>query len=900
MDNLRHKGRLWLFLMAWGLMAPADASAQKATVWAPITLKVKTDKCMYSPGETVAFTLTSSKPDKARVRIRHGMEVVADWELASSKWNWTAPQTDFRGYLADIYTTDNEGNETIHATIGIDVSSTWNKFPRYGFVDTYDDSKRTEQIKSEMQTLNRLHINGVQFYDWHWKHHIPLCGTREEPAVTYKDIANRKVNAQALKDYISVQHGYGMKAMFYNLLYGAQPNSEADGVDYTWGLFSDTRHSVRDYHGLPDGWAGPIYLCDPANTNWQDYLAERNDDVYAAYGFDGFHIDQLGYRGNRYDYNGNRLNLPDGYASFIRAMKARHPDKHLVMNAVGDYGASEIIGTGNVDFAYTEMWDGNRQFSDIEQIARSHFEASNPMPTVFAAYMNYGLQNTQGPFNEPGILLTDATMFAVGGAHIEMGDHMLCSEYFPNSNRQLTGTLMASLTSYYDFLTAYEHLLRGGGAVGPANVSSGRQDVAVNAWPPVMGSVATYARQKGNCKVIQLLNYRQADQLSWRDLNGTMPEPQEITQLPLRIAASDITRVWVASPDNLGGAPQEIAFEKDGDYICCTVPRLKYWTMVVLEQGQRTPMVVGDATWGGWNPENASVMVAEPGLPDVFSYTGHLEADKEFKFITKNGWDGDEYRNANATDPYIYGKGRIRLGGSDDKFKVKESANYTIHCNLADMTVSVEKAAFQQAPISHNMLYLVGDATPGNWTLANATPLTQDHSNPFRFTGYAHLTASGSFKIAVNNHASWGQKFYFRDATDSRKVSEDATGDRQWTVPADDDYTVTVDLEDMTISMVSSTGISAIPAHADSMALVYSPSDRSLLCSLPENCTAAELTVCGFGGTLVKRMRLPIEGGGRQTTASIGELCRGHYVVTLYARTADGTTAHKTLKVAEP
>ena len=57
------------------------------------------------------------------------------------------------------------------------------------------------------------------------------------------------------------------------------------------------------------------------------------------------------------------------------------------------------------------------------------------MNTVFAAYMNYNKADNRGEFNTPGILLTDAVMFALGGSHLELGgDHMLCKEYFPNEN----------------------------------------------------------------------------------------------------------------------------------------------------------------------------------------------------------------------------------------------------------------------------------------------------------------------------------------------------------------------------------------------------------------------------------------------------------------------------------
>lgn len=47
-------------------------------------------------------------------------------------------------------------------------------------------------------------------------------------------------------------------------------------------------------------------------------MAERNDDVYANFAFDGYQIDQLGKRGTLYNYNGTPVNLREGYASLSK------------------------------------------------------------------------------------------------------------------------------------------------------------------------------------------------------------------------------------------------------------------------------------------------------------------------------------------------------------------------------------------------------------------------------------------------------------------------------------------------------------------------------------------------------------------------------------------------------
>lgn len=105
-----------------------------------------------------------------------------------------------------------------------------------------------------MAFLNRCHINGVQFQDWHNKHHWPLGGTREHLDEVYKDIANREVYTEVVKKYISTQHSLGMKSMFYNLCFGALDDAVSDGVKEEWYIFKNTGRMDKDSHDLPSSW----------------------------------------------------------------------------------------------------------------------------------------------------------------------------------------------------------------------------------------------------------------------------------------------------------------------------------------------------------------------------------------------------------------------------------------------------------------------------------------------------------------------------------------------------------------------------------------------------------------------------------------------------------------------
>ena len=555
-------------------------------VQSDITVDLSTDKAIYSPGEEITFT-ASSMPTGAKIRYRYMGETVHEHDAAGTQWTWTAPSGDGRGYMVEVYRERDAKTDLIVGTIGVDVSSDWMMFPRYGFVGDFGKDKLAEGvIEAEMEFLNRCHINGVQFYDWHNKHHWPLGGTMDTLYEVYKDIANRDVYNAAVKKYIDVQHGYGMKAMFYNLAFGILDDAKADGVKEEWFLYKKSGRGDQDAHTLPAGWKSSIYLVDPGNAQWQNYLIERNKEVYHHFDFDGFHIDQLGNRGTRYDWNSNQVDLPSGYASFIHAMKKAHPEKRLIFNSVSSYGSGKIVGTGDVDFCYNEVWGSEDQFKDLYTIIKTNdMNSSHTRKSIFAAYMNYECSGRE--FNIPGVLLTDAVMFALGGAHLELGDHMLCREYFPSQEVKMSSALKTMIVRYYDFMTAYENLLRGASSKAEIQVevvSEATRKVPFNNWPPKEGGVTTYAKKVEDKTVVHFLNFRSVDNLSWRDLKGTRPNPSKVFRSPVKVKYdAAATKVWVASPDQHAGAMQELAFTQENGYVSFELPSLEYWTMLVIE-----------------------------------------------------------------------------------------------------------------------------------------------------------------------------------------------------------------------------------------------------------------------------------------------------------------------------
>ncbi|WP_449016947.1 SusF/SusE family outer membrane protein [Prevotella sp.] len=236
-------------------------------------------------------------------------------------------------------------------------------------------------------------------------------------------------------------------------------------------------------------------------------------------------------------------------------------------------------------------------------------------------------------------------------------------------------------------------------------------------------------------------------------------------------------------------------------------------------------VIVGDATWGGWNLSQSTVMQKSDENADVFKATVHLDANKEFKFLTELGWGNLEYRA--GAGPVTLQSGVVApLVSSvdeptDGKFFVDESANYDIVCNLAEKTVIVTKAAYQATPLKHTALWMIGSATKGGWSIGEATIMKQDTSNPAKFTARTELKA-GELKFGTNVYAGFDQMFYLRDLTDEGKIVFGGD-DNKWNFTEEATYDVTIDVAAMTVSFtkVDPTAINAVETTSEAPATYY-------------------------------------------------------------------------------
>ncbi len=554
---------------------------------------MSTDKAAYKPGQTVTFTINTLPEQTLKVRYKHLGKTLSEQNVSSNSWTWQPPKDDFKGYMAELVGSVN-GKDSVFATIAIDVSSEPSRFPRNGFLSAYGNLSASE-ISTTLNELNRYHINYLQFQDWHWKHHHPLAGSATQPMDVWTDIISRNCYRATVQSYIDGAHQRGMLTLFYNLGYGCLEDYASDGVSPEWLLYTDKLHSHIDNHPLGSPFKSAIYLADMHNAGWRDFLRQRNDEVYATFNFDGWQIDQLGVRPTTvYDYSGNVVDVQSAFGAFIDNEKKAQPNKRIVMNAVGQYGQQHQIAPAPVDFCYTEVWDhsntnGYAIFSDI---ITNNANWSSGKQTVLAAYLNYNLGlKGRGYFNTPGILMATAAASAWGGTILQIGEHMLCHEYFPDDNLTMTGELKRAMISYYDFAVAYENLLRpdvpGGGVNSDwfgIDVTSTNAACVFNQWGPQKNQIATVGRHVGTRDVIHLLSYRKATHLDWCDTDGDQAAQTLIRDIPISFTVTaQPSRIWVASPDYQQGASQQLEYNYSAGKVSLTIPALQYWTMLVVE-----------------------------------------------------------------------------------------------------------------------------------------------------------------------------------------------------------------------------------------------------------------------------------------------------------------------------
>ncbi len=513
---------------------------------------------MFTPGEPVRLVAEVEADARVvaslRLSITHLVSTAATLihplTLAPGRQkvalDWSAPSIAPRGYGAEVELRDGAGRTLASASTAFDVLPDWMAFPRYGFLTDFSPD-RTDAAAT-VETLTRYHLNGLQFYDWQYRHDCLL-----PPDADYVDPLGRRLSRRTIEEFIEAAHAHGMAAMPYLAVYAA--SGEFWRAHPEWALYDAERRPIP----FGENFLG---LMNPAPGGpWARHLLEECGRVLSALPFDGLHVDQYGDPKVAYDAEGQPVDLPTAFAGFVAALKAAHSRATALFNAVGNWPI-EALAASPQDFAYIEVWPPATTYRDLRRIVTEARALSKGKPVVIALYL---------PADRPAnIRLADALIFSCGGSRIELGERerLLADPYFPK-HQPLTPELKATLRRYYDFAVRF------GDLIGP-----GAGDLTEHPVHVPSGVWAVSRRARGWLTVC-LINVTDLDDARWDEAH---PAPPRRADVSVQVnAPQPVRQVWWASPDRDQSALLPAVWSADVGRVHATLPFLDQWAIMAFQ-----------------------------------------------------------------------------------------------------------------------------------------------------------------------------------------------------------------------------------------------------------------------------------------------------------------------------
>ncbi len=558
-------------------------------------LDVYPDKAQYRPGEQGKIVLEIKGVEEA------DLEVVVDFrKLHKTIWQeraavslpadvpvqvlipFHAPQENWAGYGVEVKLILN-GQVLSSKSSAFDVADHWRRAPRYGFLS---DFNREELGRLEdVETLNKFHLNIIQFYDWMYRHDdlIP-------PGDEFIDPMGRSLSYQVVKEKITALHQRGMAAMAYGAVYAALSDFIAEHPE--WGLY--TRN------GEPYNLINVFYIMDiTPGSEWSKKIVAEFQKVIEA-GFDGIHMDQYGFPKKALrmrDGVKEWVNLAECYPVLINLAKETlskvNHEVGLIFNNVSNYPV-HTTAKAKQDALYIEVWPPFVHLRELKGLIDRGRELSGDKQVILSAYLPAFKSNELTAFAENGALLTMATIFASGGYHLLLGEEngALTEAYYPDY-RVLRPQFAAEVRQYYDFIVRYEQLLYDFAAIDVSMTYTGGINTEITFKGDVpytpngdVNTVWTIVKQLPNYQVIHLVNLVGLEDDYWALGKKSRPVVQTNIECCILIE-KDVQGVYFASPDHDSTEPVSLSYQivehEHGKALRLVIPEVKIWSMFYLE-----------------------------------------------------------------------------------------------------------------------------------------------------------------------------------------------------------------------------------------------------------------------------------------------------------------------------
>lgn len=511
----------------------------------------------FSPGETIRLVAEVEAEGTVEVGIRLSLfhlaeqirrieyrfalgeganEIPLEFDVSSD-----AP----RGYGVRAELVDEGGGVVSSAETASDVLDSWTDYPRYGFLTDFAPNR--DDMDEIVANLARFHINGLQFYDWQYRHDCLL-----PPSEIYSDSLGRELSLDTVRRFIGAAHEHGIAAMPYLAIYAASMEFWAEHPD--WRLL--------DAKGEPLLFEDFLGIMDPSPGGaWVNHLLGECERTLTTLDFNGVHIDQYGDPKDGFSVGGEEVDIPGAFHAFITAAKERFPKPALTFNAVGNWPI-DALATAPLDFNYIEIWAAMPTFRDLRCITLESRLKSADKPVVIALYLPVD--------QEANIRLADAIIFASGGCRIELGerDRLLTDPYFPK-HQAIPSDLNRILRRYYDFAVRY------GEWMGPS--ARDVQGLGVNLPEGVWGVI----RETEGWLVLHLINGSGLGDPRWDE---AIPAPSPQVDLSVEILMPEpIRAIWWANPDRDDLTLKPAKWRAEDDRVVVDVPYLDYWSMLAVQ-----------------------------------------------------------------------------------------------------------------------------------------------------------------------------------------------------------------------------------------------------------------------------------------------------------------------------
>ncbi|WP_158865878.1 glycoside hydrolase family 66 protein [Leifsonia sp. AG29] len=494
------------------------------------------------------------------------------WRLGEQQGSWTVddPAVVSLGTLAPggygVEWTDG----SIRLRTAIHVAAEDNRRLRYGFTVDYSPGRDPRGL---VDTVRRLHLTDVQFYDWAYRH-ADLLGGGED----YEDALGQPVSLASVRRLVGAVQEAGARALGYAAVYAVGPRE--------WDAWKEW--ALLDARGEPYALGDFLFIVDPAAVPWLSHFRDELAAAVDSVGFDGFHLDQYGYPKHARRADGLAVDVSRSFDVLVSRVRDLLPDAHLVFNNVNDF-PTWTTAKSRQDAVYIEVWDPHLTLGSLAAVVTRARAASGDKPIAIAAYQHV-YDSAQAPEADRATAFTMATLFSHGATQLLAGesDRILVDPYYVR-NHVVEDSTAGLLRRWYDFMVEHDELLFDPAIVDVTGSYAGsyNDDLDVSyadaevTGAPVAGAVWRRVVETAHGMVIHLINLAGQQDTLW---DGPKEEVPDIGpgMLRVRAVAGSTPRVRVADPE---GSPRlvDLPARMESTHAIVLLPPPGAWQLVLID-----------------------------------------------------------------------------------------------------------------------------------------------------------------------------------------------------------------------------------------------------------------------------------------------------------------------------